>query len=123
MFTGIIQDVGCIHGIRREADQTHMIFNTKLDMRDWHLGDSVACNGCCLTITDFMTDNGFGATLSLETLSLTVFADAVEGDAINLEPALRVGDALGGHMVSGHIDGVGAVISVREIGQHRELSF
>jgi len=122
MFTGIIQDVGLIRDIQREAEQTHMIFTTTLDMSHWQRGDSVACNGCCLTITDFKPD-GFAATLSLETLNLTIFADAVVGDAVNLEPALRVGDALGGHMVSGHVDGIGVALSVRKIGEHREFTF
>lgn len=92
-------------------------------MASWLPGDSVACNGCCLTITDFASEHEFSATLSLETLGLTTFSDAAEGDAVNLEPALRVGDALGGHMVTGHVDGIGVLQSVREIGEHREMGF
>jgi len=122
MFTGIIQDVGKIMHIERESEQTHMTFATVLDTVNWQLGDSVACNGCCLTITD-KSDHTFAATLSLETLGLTIFSDAREGDAVNLEPALCVGDALGGHMVTGHVDGVGVVQSVRAIGEHREIMF
>ncbi|MDQ6997459.1 MAG: riboflavin synthase, partial [Mariprofundus sp.] len=86
-------------------------------------GDSVACNGCCLTITAFPGNRTFAATLSLETLQLTTFADACENDAVNLEPALCMGDALGGHMVTGHVDGTGLVQPVREVGEHREFSF
>ena len=123
MFTGIIQDVGLITDIQRESEQTHMQFKTALDMTNWRLGDSVACNGCCLTITAFPSEDSFAATLSLETLSLTTFADASVGAAINLEPALCMGDALGGHMVTGHIDGIGTVQSVKEIGEHCEFSF
>ncbi len=123
MFTGIIQDVGSIESIQQESDQTHMVFNTALDMANWKLGDSVACNGCCLTITAFPDKDSFAATLSLETLSLTTFAQTAVQDAINLEPALCMGDALGGHMVTGHIDGIGEVQSVREIGEHREYAF
>ena len=123
MFTGIIQDVGSIERIQHEAEQAHMLFGSKLDMTAWQLGDSVACNGCCLTITDFPSLHCFAATLSLETLSLTTFADAIEGAAVNLEPALRMGDALGGHMVTGHIDGVGRVLELRDIGEHREFNF
>jgi len=122
MFTGIIQDVGSISRVECEPEQAHMIFNTALDMGNLQLGDSVACNGCCLTITD-KSDHTFAATLSLETLDLTIFSDAREGDAVNLEPALCVGDALGGHMVTGHVDGVGVVQSVRAIGEHREIMF
>ncbi|RLL51938.1 riboflavin synthase [Mariprofundus sp. EBB-1] len=123
MFTGIIQDVGSIVSIQQESLQSHMVFATALDMSDWHIGDSVACNGCCLTITAFPDNRTFAATLSLETLQLTTFADACEKDAVNLEPALCMGDALGGHMVTGHVDGIGLVQSVREIGEHREFSF
>ena len=123
MFTGIIQNVGTITAIERENEQTHMCFSTTLDMSRWQLGDSVACNGCCLTITAFPSDTEFAATLSMETLRLTTFADAMVGDAVNLEPALRVGDALGGHMVSGHVDGIGSVTSVQSIGEHREFTF
>ncbi len=123
MFTGIIQDVGSIASIQQESQQSHMVFATALDMSGWHIGDSVACNGCCLTITAFPTSGAFAATLSLETLQLTTFADACEQMAVNLEPALRMGDALGGHMVTGHIDGVGLVQSVREVGEHREFTF
>ncbi|MFQ5518862.1 MAG: riboflavin synthase [Mariprofundus sp.] len=123
MFTGIIQDVGLITDIQRESEQTHMQFKTALDMTRWQLGDSVACNGCCLTITAFPSEDSFAATLSLETLSLTAFADVQLGDAVNLEPALKMGDALGGHMVTGHIDGVGSVQSRREIGEHCEFAF
>jgi len=123
MFTGIIQDVGLIKRIQCEDEQTHMIFGTTLDMAAWQLGDSMACNGCCLTITDFPSVESFAATLSLETLSLTTFADMFEGAAVNLEPALRMGDALGGHMVSGHVDGLGYLQGIREVGEHGEFNF
>jgi len=123
MFTGIILDVGSIKRVEHEPEQTHMTFTTALDMTSWQQGDSVACNGCCLTITDFQSDHTFAATLSPETLALTTFANAAVGDIVNFEPALRVGEALGGHMVTGHIDGIATVQSVREIGEHRELIF
>ncbi|NWF37163.1 riboflavin synthase [Mariprofundus sp. KV] len=123
MFTGIIQDVGTVVSIQREPEQTHMVFKTALAMDNWQLGDSVACNGCCLTITAFPQSDAFAATLSLETLNLTLFSAACEGDAINLEPALRMGDALGGHMVTGHVDGLGLVKAVKAVGEHREFTF
>jgi len=123
MFTGIIQDVGSIESIQQESQQSHMVFATALDMSGWHIGDSVACNGCCLTITAFPSSKSFAATLSLETLQLTTFADVCEQEMVNLEPALCMGDALGGHMVTGHVDGTGLVKSIKEIGEHREFSF
>jgi len=123
MFTGIIQDVGRVESIQSEPEQAHMFFKTALDMSGWQPGDSVAVDGCCLTITGFPTAQVFAATLSLETLRLTIFADAQPGQQVNLEPALRMGDALGGHMVTGHIDGIGHVKRIRPVGEHVEMSF
>ncbi|MDX8408132.1 MAG: riboflavin synthase, partial [Mariprofundaceae bacterium] len=120
---GIIQDVGCITAIEPQAEQTHMQFSTALDMSGWQLGDSVAVDGCCLTITAFPKPDSFAATLSPETLDLTRFAGAQVGWRVNLEPALRMGDALGGHLVSGHVDGLAEVVAVSDIGEHREISF
>jgi len=122
MFTGIIQDVGKIAEIRREPEQAHMLFATHLDMSGWALGDSVAVDGCCLTVTRFEPGT-FAATLSAETLKLTVFGEAQEGRRVNLEPALHLGDALGGHMVSGHVDGLGEVIEVANLGEHVRMCF
>ncbi len=123
MFTGIIQDVGSIIAIQKESEQHHMTFKTRLDMSAWQLGDSVAVDGCCLTITDFPEQQQWSATLSLETLNLTHFSHAVIGQNVNMEPALRMGDALGGHMVTGHIDGLATLTQIKTIGEHRELSF
>jgi riboflavin synthase len=123
MFTGIIQDVGSIDGIQSEPEQAHMIFKTGLDLSGWQLGDSMAVDGCCLTITDFPSKQTFSATLSLETLKMTIFEDARVNQKVNLEPALRMGDALGGHMVTGHIDGIGFVEKIRPIGEHVEMTF
>lgn len=123
MFTGIIQDVGRIVAIEPEPDQTHMTFSTVLETSNWQPGDSVAVDGCCLTITAMPAPDRFSATLSTETLGLTCFGDARQGQSVNLEPALRMGDALGGHMVSGHVDGVATVTGITEIGEHREFGF
>ncbi len=122
MFTGIVTDVGRIAAIERSGDEARMRFSTRLDMRDWRLGDSVAVNGCCLTITAIEGDL-FDATLSAETLRLTTFGAACVGDPVNLEPALRVGDRLGGHIVSGHVDGIGRLTHARERDGHREMRF
>jgi len=122
MFTGIIQDVGSIQSIQHEAEQARMVFATALDITAWRIGDSVACNGCCLTVTDFPSAQSFAAMLSLETLSLTTFTDAAVANVVNLEPALCMGDALGGHMVSGHIDGMASIEQVECVGEHRALT-
>lgn len=118
MFTGIIQDVGSIVMIDAQKMQTHMCFATKLAMQSWAVGDSVAVNGCCLTITSFPAVGQFMATLSLETLTCTSFSELKQGSAVNLEPALRVGDALGGHMVSGHVDELASVMAMDAVGEH-----
>ena len=123
MFTGIILDVGQIRSINSEPDQSHMVFSTRLDTSGWNLGDSVAVDGCCLTITAFPSEDAFSATLSRETLTLTHLGSAREGQQVNLEPALKMGDALGGHLVSGHVDGIGKVESVTEVGEHRRYCF
>jgi len=123
MFTGIIQDVGTIKDISHENTQSHMSFETHLDMSHWQLGDSVAVDGCCLTITAFPNKTTWCATLSLETLSLTSFASAKLDQKVNLEPALCVGDALGGHIVTGHIDGLATVKNIIDIGEHRAFTF
>lgn len=122
MFTGIIQDVGSIGRIRREKDQAHFSISTSLDTSAWQLGDSVAVDGCCLTATG-IRPGSFDVTLSVETLSLTVFGAVEEGRRVNLEPALRMGDALGGHMVSGHVDGIGTLEVSRDVGEHRCMRF
>ncbi len=123
MFTGIIQDVGEIRLVTPESEQTHMQFLTSLDMSGWQLGDSVAVDGCCLTITEFPESHVFAATLSLETLALTRLGGAEAGWRVNLEPALRMGDALGGHMVSGHVDGLVEVMEISDVGEHRQITF
>lgn len=122
MFTGIIQDVGRIARIEREGMQAHFSIETALDTCNWHTGDSVAVDGCCLTATA-VRNGSFDVTLSQETLSLTMFATASKGRRVNLEPALRMGDALGGHMVSGHVDGMGRLESIEEDGEHRSMRF
>ncbi|MDX8382569.1 MAG: riboflavin synthase [Ghiorsea sp.] len=125
MFTGIIQDMGAVHSLEHQEHQSLLVFSTALDMGTWQLGDSVAVDGCCLTITAFPDDKKslWAAALSPETLALTRFSRLSVGDLVNLEPALRVGDALGGHMVSGHIDGLAHVVSLQDVGEHRQISF
>ncbi len=120
MFTGIIQDVGEITRVVSEGSRRRIAVRTRLAMDGWHVGDSVAVDGCCLTVTE-MAAGEFSAVLSPETLAVTVFGEARAGRRVNLEPALRVGDALGGHIVTGHVDGVGVVAKVQEQGEHRLL--
>lgn len=122
MFTGMIQDVGRIVSVSRQTAGARVTISTHLDTSAWQAGDSVAVDGCCLTVTD-MEGGTFSATLSPETLNVTCFDTAREGQRVNLEPALRVGDTLGGHMVTGHVDGIGEVAEICEMDSHRIVSF
>jgi riboflavin synthase len=114
MFTGIIQAVGSIAGIeRRQGDLRLTISTGTLDMGDVALGDSIATNGICLTVIE-LSREGFSADVSRETLSLTTLNKLQPGSLVNLEKALTLSTPLGGHLVSGHIDGVGRVIDRRD---------
>ena len=114
MFTGIIQSVGEITQATPVGKDIQLAINTgHLDMTDVQLGDSIAVNGVCLTVIKLGTER-FEAHVSHETLSVTVGLD--QPHPVNLEKALRLSDRLGGHLVSGHVDGVGQVVSFEELG-------
>lgn len=114
MFTGIIQSVGTVRRLEpRGGDVRISIATGKLPMADVALGDSIAVNGVCLTAVDLGSDS-FSADCSRETLSLTTLGDLVPGSPVNLEKALTLAAPLGGHLVSGHVDGVGRVLERRE---------
>lgn len=107
MFTGIITDIGRIHALEGDADK-HVTIKTAYDMDSVEIGASIACSGVCLTVVSKGTDF-FTVDVSLETLSCTVLGGWEIGTPVNLERALKVGDELGGHIVTGHVDGVGTV--------------
>lgn len=107
MFTGIVEELGTM--ISRDGDRVRFGATTVLD--DVHLGDSIAVCGCCLTVVDFDQSAGWwDADVSAETWARTSLGSLTPGDPINLERAVRVSDRLGGHLVQGHVDGVGKVI-------------
>jgi riboflavin synthase len=109
MFTGIIQDLGrVVSRETRGVDARLVIATGKLDLTNAAVGDSISVQGVCLTATS-LTRNSFSADVSHETLSLTTLGELQPGSAVNLEPALRAGDRLGGHLVSGHVDGIAHV--------------
>ena len=113
MFTGIVATTGSIREIERQDGQARFAIATgELDLGGLQLGDSIAVNGVCLTAVEF-DDKGFGADLSRETLELTTLGKLEPGSRVNLERAMALGDSLGGHLVTGHVDGVGSVESVR----------
>ena len=117
MFTGIIESVGTISSIKRGKDSCRITISTNtLDMSDVKLGDSIATNGVCLTVVD-MGENYYSADVSAETMKLTGFADYANGSKVNLEKAMQVGGRLGGHIVSGHVDGMG---QIKEVIDHVE---
>ena len=111
MFTGIIEAIGTIQSITPKGGDVRVYVKTgKLDLGDVKLGDSIAVNGVCLTAVQLPGD-GFWADVSRETLARTGFSDLKSGSRVNLEKALTPISRLGGHLVSGHVDGVGEIIS------------
>lgn len=115
MFSGIIQALGKISRIeKREGGVRLAVHAVRLGMNDVAIGDSIAVNGVCLTVVT-KTTSGFEADVSAETLRCTVGIDAI--GEVNLEKALRLADRLGGHLVSGHVDGVGEVKVFRMLGE------
>lgn len=124
MFTGIVTDVGQVRHIEKRGD-THVVIGTQYDVSAIEIGASVACSGACLTVVDkgSAKDRWFAVTASAETLSKTNIGNWKTGDAVNLERPMRVGDELGGHIVTGHIDGVAEVVSVTPEGESTRLLF
>ena len=112
MFTGIIQAIGHIIRIEPRGGDVRLHIDTgSLDLSDVAPGDSIAVSGVCLTVLE-PSAHGFVADVSNETLGLTTLGDAGEGEAVNLEKALRLADRLGGHLVTGHVDGLAEVIAI-----------
>ena len=123
MFTGIIQAVGRVVRLDpRGGDVCLHVDTTDLDLADVRLGDSIAVSGVCLTAIT-LEARGFSADVSNETLSLTSLGQLKAGDPVNLEKAMRLADRLGGHLVSGHIDGLGKVVSITPDGRSQRWVF
>jgi riboflavin synthase len=121
MFTGIITDIGTLREIRAGGDTTFII-GTKLDTRDLALGASVACAGVCLTVIERGAD-WFAVQASAETLARSTLKDWRVGTGINLERALKAGDELGGHLVSGHVDAMAEIVERRAEGDSQRFAF
>lgn len=119
MFTGIVTAIGTIREARHTGD-LHAIIACPFDPAGIAMGASIACSGTCLTVVDkggSAGDAWFAVDISAETLNCTVPDRWVEGTRLNLEPALKLGDELGGHIVTGHVDGVGEVVSITPEGE------
>ncbi|HSK41066.1 MAG TPA: riboflavin synthase [Arenibaculum sp.] len=123
MFTGIVTDVGRIVAVERRGDTLFKIASS-FDAAGIRIGASIACGGVCLTVTELQRAPGgstFTVSVSAETLDCTTAGAWREGSEINLERALRVGDELGGHIVSGHVDGVAEVLAIRPEGDSHRM--
>jgi len=111
MFTGIIKAKGAITAMQKQAGDMHLTVSSKgLPWSDYEVGESIAVNGVCLTATA-LHDDGFETDVSVETLDVTALGRLSTGSPVNLEPAISLGERLGGHLVSGHVDCVGEVTS------------
>ena len=122
MFTGLIEEVGVVQQVRREGGVTKLAIKGKDALADLSIGDSIAVDGTCLTVTTAEHDF-FEVELSDETLVRTTLGDLGPADHVNLERPCRVTDRLGGHIVTGHIDGVGTLLEIRESGGTWWFSF
>ena len=121
MFTGIITDLGQVRDIRAAGD-TRIEISTQFDDASIGIGASIACSGVCLTVID-KGPGWFAVQASIETLSCTTLGDWRPGTPVNLERPLKLGDELGGHLVSGHVDGFGTALSVTPGGASRRMAF
>ncbi len=121
MFTGIITDIGTVEALEPRGDLRARI-GTAYDTGRIEIGASIACDGVCLTVVA-LGEGWFDADISAETVSKTNIGDWVQGRRINLERALKVGDELGGHIVSGHVDGVAEVVALTDEGESTRMRF
>ncbi|HTM09541.1 MAG TPA: riboflavin synthase [Verrucomicrobiae bacterium] len=122
MFTGIIEDVGEVVRWERRGGAGLLVVATKLPVAEMELGASVAVNGACLTVTE-KTTSRFKVDVSPETLKRTTFGNLKKGHLVNLERPLRLSDRLGGHLVTGHIDGVGTAGKIQKKGEFTFYTF
>ena len=115
MFTGIIEELGTIRRINRSSESGTITIETGFDLSQVQIGDSIAVNGACLTVTR-LNQKTVDADISPETFDKTVLGQLKVGDRVNLERALRLSDRINGHLVSGHVDGVGTIVEKKERG-------
>lgn len=121
MFTGIITDLGSVRAVDRSGE-VRFEFSSSYDMGTVDIGASIACNGVCLTVIEKGAD-WFAMQASAETLSKTTLGGWETGRPVNFERAMKVGDELGGHIVSGHVDGIATVVDIQMDGESRRFTF
>jgi riboflavin synthase len=123
MFTGIVESTGAVHAIVLREGGARFIVQVGPMARELSLGESVAVNGCCLTVTEFDTAEGTASfDLLAETLRVTSLGRLREGSLVNLERALRIGDRLSGHFVQGHVDATAPVLALEAVGQDHQFT-
>lgn len=120
MFTGIITAQGTVSSVDATRGDKRFVIETPWDMTDVPMGASIACSGCCLTVVE-KTQHSFTVDVSEESLSKTTLRDWQVGTKINLESSLKFGDELGGHLVSGHVDGLASLVSITPEGDSHRL--
>jgi riboflavin synthase len=120
MFTGIITDIGTIRSVAQRGD-LRIEIATGYDVTSVDMGASIACNGVCLTVVE-KTSDSFSVDVSAESAGLTNIGEWKTGHPVNLERALKVGDELGGHIVSGHVDGVAEIVALRDQGDSTRVT-
>lgn len=116
MFTGIIQETGLIQQVRHYGNSAEILIQAPLACEDAQVGDSICTNGVCLTAVS-ITGDTFQADVSQETLTRSTLQSIQPGEHVNIEPSLRPHDRMGGHIVSGHVDGVGSIVSMNDLGE------
>ncbi len=120
MFTGLIEQIGTIRSMRRSGPDAEL--RIAANFTELSLGESIAVDGACLTVSQIM-DDGFVANVSAETLTKTTLQNRKPGEGVHLERALRLGDRMGGHLVSGHVDGIGTKVSMTPVGDAVRTTF
>jgi len=122
MFTGIIEEIGIVKTFSLSGKNAQIVVECKKILEDVKIGDSIAINGVCQTVTSFST-NSFTAEISSETLSVTTLSKLRNGEKVNLERALTLSSRLGGHMVSGHVDGLAKIKSIQKLAEFYNIKF
>ena len=120
LFTGLVEDIGTVKEVRRHAAVVNLLIQSNLDLGETKLGDSIAIDGVCLTVTSIDGDR-LGFDIGPESLRVTALDTIATGRVVHLERALRLSDRLGGHLVQGHVDGIGTIIERRKEGDTLEL--
>lgn len=122
MFTGIVEDLGTVARVEPLSAGCRLTVTTSLPPEDFPLGASICINGACMTVVDFR-DTRFSVDVSLESLRRTTLGGLKQHDRVNLERSVRLHDRLGGHLVSGHVDGIGQVVSIADEGESAIFRF